>query len=217
MKDKLRWIIPLSIAFLLVLFLIGYYNLKPRLGYVLDEKTNTYLVDKAYGNSKEYVIPETHNGKKVTGINTRAFYRHSKLESIVFEKAENIDIIKRLAFSECENLKSIDLSKVNTIERNAFTYDYSLDNLKIGAIDIGSSAFYKCTSLKNVEFLDSVKTIGAFAFSYAIFEEVRMPKSISIIYQDAFKYCEKITKFSVYYKLDSDYAKTIKGFEKYYD
>ena len=217
MKDKLRWIIPLSVAFLLILFLIGYYNLKPRLGYVLDEKTNTYLVDKAYGNSKEYVIPELHNGKNVSGINTRAFYRHTKLEKIVFEKAENIKIIKRLAFSECEKLSEIDLSTVNTIERNAFSYDYSLDDIKLSAIDIGSSAFYKCTSLEDVEFLEGLKTIGAFAFSYCPLKEVKMPKSISIIYQDAFKYCEEITKFSVYYKTDSDYAKTITGYEKYYD
>lgn len=217
MKDKLRWIIPLSVAFLLVLFLIGYYNLKPRLGYVLSEDGDTYLVNKAFGNAKSYTIPEKHNGKDVSGINTRAFYRHDKLEEIVFEKVDNIKIIKRLAFSECDNLKNIDLSKVETIERNAFSYDYSLNNIIIGAKNIGSSAFYKCTKMDSVIFNEGVENIGAFSFSYIIAKTIILPKSMKSVYKDAFKYCDNIESFKCYYKLDAENVIAIKGYEKYYD
>lgn len=217
MKDKLRWIIPLSIAFLLGLFLVLYYFLKPGIKYIYDESSDTYLVDKAYGNSKKYVIPEKFNGKDVSGINTRAFYKNDNLEEIVFEKAENIKYIKRLAFSECDNLKVIDLRYVEVIERNAFSYDYSLNNIEIGAKNIASSAFYKCTSLDNISLLDGVKTIGAFSFSYCSFKEIKLPKSINNVYNDAFKYCDEISKISCYYKTDIPYLTGLKGYEKYYD
>lgn len=217
MKDKLRWIIPLSIAGLLAIFLVLYYFLKPGIKYIYDEESDTYLVDKAYGNSKKYVIPEKFNGKDVSGINVRAFYRNDNLEEIVFEKAENIKSIKRLAFSECDNLKVIDLRYVEVIERNAFSYDYNLNNIEIGAKNIASSAFYKCTSLKNIILNEKVETIGAFAFSYCPFESIKLPKSITSVYDDAFKYCEELEEVSVYYKLSSSYLSGLKGYKKYYD
>lgn len=217
MKGKLRWILPLCAAFILILFLIGYYNLKPRLKYILDENTNTYLVSKAFGNSKKYVVPEKYNGKVVSGIDERAFFRHDNLEEIEFEKGSNITIIKKLAFSECRKLKKIDLSNVKTIERNAFSYDDELDDLTIGAENIGSSAFYKCISLKNITLKEGLKTVGAFTFSYNTFTSIKIPKSITKVYDDAFKYCDKLDKIEVYYSFDNQYLKGLKGYTKYYD
>lgn len=217
MKAKLRWIIPLGISLILVLFLIAYYNLKPRLLFTLDESSNTYLVSKAFGNSDEYTIPAEHNGKKVTGIEERAFYRHNKLKEIKFEKAENITIIKKLAFSECTNLESIDLSNVVTIERNAFSYDEKLNNITLSAKNIGSSAFYKCTSLEDLKLKEGISSIGAFTFSYNTFKEIKLPKSLRNINDDAFKYCEKLEKVEVYFTLSSSYLKGLKGYTQYYD
>jgi len=217
MKDKLRWIIPLITVVLLIGVLVGYYYFKPRIKYVYDEYTDTYLVDKAYGNSKEYTIPETYFGKTVSGINVRAFYKHSKLEKIIFEKKENIKNIKRLAFSECPNLKEIDLSMVEVIERNAFSYDKSLNNVTINARNIGFSAFYKCESLTNITLNEGVETIGALSFSYSTFTELTLPKSIKEVYDDAFKYCEKIVKIRSYYTLNCPYLTRLGVVEKYYD
>ena len=217
MKAKLRWIIPLSIAFLLVLFLIGYYNLKPRLLYEYDEKSDTYLVYKAFGNSEEYTIPEKHNDKIVSGIGERAFFKHNKLKEIKFEKKENINIIKKLAFSECVNLEKIDLSMVVTIERNAFSYDEKLNNIELSAKNIGSSAFYKCVSLDNLVINEGVTSIGTFTFSYNTFKEIKLPKSLKNIYDDVFKYCDKLEKVEAYYTLSSQYLSGLKGYSKYYD
>ena len=217
MKDKLRWIIPLSVAFILILVLVGYYFLKPRLRYVYVEESDSYLVDKAYGFSKEYTVPELYNGKPVTGINVRAFYRSSKLEKIVFEKRENIKEIKRLAFSECPNLKEIDLSNVELIERNAFSYDSSLNNLVIGAKNIASSAFYKCTSLSNVTLLEGVETIGAYAFSYTTFTSLKLPKSMKLVYDDAFKYQTTYESIYCHISLNNTYVKSLKGYRIYND
>jgi len=217
MKDKLRWIIPIGICIILIIFLVFYYFFKPRLRYVLDKETDTYLVDYAYGNSKEYTVPEKYNDKIVSGINIRAFYNHSKLEKIVFEKKENIKQIKRLAFSECPKLKEIDLSMVEVIERNAFSYDKSLNNITLMCKNIGSSAFYKCTSLDNITLNEGVETIGAFAFSYTVFSEITLPKSMKTVYDDAFKYQESLVKIKAYYTLYSTYLNSLKGYEKYYD
>ncbi len=217
MKDKLRWIIPLSVCVILIGLLVGIYFLKPRLKYVYDSKTDTYLVDKAYGFSKEYTIPEEYKGKVVSGINVRAFYKHGSLEKITFAKKENIKEIKRLAFSECKNLKEIDLSSVELIERNAFSYDEKLNNLVIGAKNVGSSAFYKCTALENVTLLEGVETIGAFSFSYTVFKTLKLPKTMKNVYDNAFKYQETYTEIFGYYTLSNTYLKTLKGYKTYND
>ena len=217
MKDKLRWIIPVVVILMLSVFLVLYYFFKPRLVYSFDAKTNTYMVDYAYGNGKEYTIPEKYNGKYVTGINVRAFYRHSKLEKIVFENKDRIKTIGRLAFSECPNLKEIDLSSVELIERNAFSYDSSLNNLTLSCKHIASSAFYKCTGLNNITLNEGVESIGVFAFSYCTFAEIKLPKSINKVYDDAFKYQSNLTKISVYYRYKSSYISSLSGYEEYYD
>ena len=217
MKDRLRWIIPILICFMLAIFLVCYYFFKPRLKYVYDYNTSTYMVDYAYGNSKEYTIPAFYNGKKVVGINVRAFYKHSKLEKIVFENKEYIKQIKRLAFSECPNLKEIDLSSVDVIERNAFSYDTSLDNITLSCKNVGSSAFYKCTSLSNLTLNEGVMTIGTFAFSYCTFSEIKLPKSMSNVYENAFKYESALKKVYGYYTLKGDYVTKLPGYEVYYE
>ncbi len=217
MKDKLRWIIPVVVILILSVFLVLYYFFKPRLVYSYNDKTDTYLVDYAYGNGKEYTIPEKYNGKYVTGINVRAFYKHSKLEKIVFENKEMVKTIGRLAFSECPNLKEIDLSSVELIERNAFAYDTSLNNLTLSCKHIASSAFYKCTGLNNITLNEGVESIGVFAFSYCTFSEIKLPKSINVVYDDAFKYQSNLTKISVYYRYKSSYISSLSGYEEYYD
>ena len=168
------------------------------ISYKYDENLDGYVVSKAFGNSKSYNIKKEHKGKLVKGIGERAFYRHTRLETIIFEDKDNIDVIMKLAFSECPNLKNIDLSGVEEIKRNAFSYDYSLTNIELNTAHIGASAFYKCTSLYDVKLNDNLISIGSMAFSYTKIEEITLPDTTKVVYENAFKYCDNLNKIYIY-------------------
>lgn len=186
-KKILFIVLPLVFIFIGVFFAI-YYNVN-RVDYTYSEEYNGYLVNRAYGNAKEYFIPEEYNGDKVVGINTRAFYNHIDLEKITFENKDNIKYIGRLSFSECKNLKEIDISSVNTIDKNAFYNCISLDNITIKAKYIAGSAFYGCDSLSNLILESGVSNIGTYAFSCCkSLKYLTVPKSIQKINDNCFLY-----------------------------
>lgn len=189
-KYYMRHIIPFILFIFIITSLLFLFNNTDKLLYEYNESTDSYIVKRAYGNAKSYTIPEKHNDKIVSGIGVRAFFRLDNLEEIIFENSLNIKTIDRLAFSECENLKRIDLSNVLEIGENAFSYDKSLNDLKLKTKYILGSTFYRCESLSNIELEEGVKTIGTFAFSHTALKEIKLPYSITTIYNDAFKYNE---------------------------
>lgn len=208
MKKHLIIIIPV-ISFLIILSLILFFNI-PRAIYKLDKENDTYYVSKVYGNSKTYEIKSEYKGKPVTSIGERAFYKQSNLRNI--ELPASINKISRLAFSECKKLQSINLENVLEIERNAFSYCVSLNDLEIGAKYIGASAFYKCESLDNVILLDGVLDIGSMAFSTTAIKKISIPRSCLYVRNDCFYDCFKLENINVYgYNLKySEYLKTLK-------
>ena len=214
-RENLRTTIPLLVCLFLIIFMFIYYFNKSRLTYVFQESTNTYYVDKAYGNSKSYTIPKEYNGKAVTGISVRAFYDHSNLEEVIFESPELIKTVERLSFSKCPKLKTIDLRYVKTIERNAFSYDETLNNIETGAKNIGASAFYKCTGLKNVVLNEGVETLGELSFSYTSISHLKLPKSMKTVYNNAFEYLDTLEELLVYYQLNSTYLKNLPAYVSY--
>ncbi len=187
-KLYLRHIIPFFIMILsIVISVFSLYN-NPSIIYEYDNDYNGLYVKEVRGNLKSYTIPDTVSNIPVIGIGVRAFFGHSDLEEVKFEKIENIIYIERLAFSECEKLKTIDLRYVKEIGRNAFSYDTSLDNIELGTKYILGSTFYKCNSLKNLKLNEGVEAIGTYAFAYTKIEELRLPLSITTIYDDGLKY-----------------------------
>lgn len=121
-------------------------------------------------NLESIIIP-----KSVELIETRAFSKCKKLNSITFSKEQHITVIKFLVFSHCYNLKSISIPKsVETIE---------------------SRAFYKCRKLKSVIFSNesSLMFIGRDSFSICNnLESIIIPKSIKSINGYTFYYCKKL-------------------------
>lgn len=214
-RENLRTTIPLLVCLFLIIFMFIYYFNKSRITYIYQENTDSYYVDKAYGNSKSYTIPKTYNDKKVTGISVRAFYDHSNLEEVIFEDPESIVIVERLSFSKCPKLKTIDLRYVKTIERNAFSYDDTLNNIETGAKNIGASAFYKCSGLKNIILNEGVESLGELSFSYTTISHLKLPKSMKTVYNDAFKYIDTLEELKVYYLLNSSYVKNLPCYVSY--
>lgn len=201
-KYYIRHIIPFVIMTIsVVISVFSLYN-NPAIIYEYDAKYDGLVVTDVRGNLSSYTIPSEIDNVKVIGIGVRAFYNHTDLEEVIFENPENIIFIERLAFSECEKLKSIDLRYVKEIGNNAFAYDTSLDDIQVSASFILGSTFYKCESLKNLTLLNGVETLGTFALSYTAIEELKLPKSMKTVYNDALKYMN-LSKLYVPYGFSS--------------
>ncbi|MBQ3253587.1 MAG: leucine-rich repeat domain-containing protein [Acholeplasmatales bacterium] len=202
LKAKYKMLIVIGSIVLAIMIAIILFNNIPRLTYEYSDTYEGYIVSKAYGNSESYTIPEEYKGKPVVGFGIRAFFRHDKLEKVNIKNPQNIKYVGKLSFSECPKLKAIDISYADKIERNAFSYDKSLNNLTVSAKDIGSSAFYKCSSLENIIIEDGVETIGSMAFSHTSINKIELPKSISVIHTDCFLYIDNLEEIVVYGKND---------------
>lgn len=213
-KYYIRHIFPSIFLIILIVILLVAVNNNSSLTYEYNDKYDGYIVKEAKGNVKSYTIPENYNDKPVIGIGVRAFYKHNKLEEVIFEKSENIKLIDRLSFSECENLKSIDLKYVKEIGNNAFSYDKSLDNIELSLDYILASTFYKCESLSNIKLNEGVKTIGSFAFSYINTDTLYLPSTIITVYTEAFKYAN-INKIVAPARLNYGYMLSLENVEYY--
>ena len=220
MKKKLIYIIPSFSLVIISILTILLYLFIPRLTYTYNKEYKGYFVDKAYGISESYTIPSTYKNEKVVGIGIKAFYSNDKLKEIIFEAPENIKVISKEAFFECHNLSKIDLSKVEEIERNAFSYNESLKEITISAKNIGASAFYSCKALDTINLNEGISSIGSLAFAYANVTNITLPKSLANLYVDSLKYLEKLETLNVYEqnRLTSNslsYLNTFKSIIKY--
>ncbi|MCR5349561.1 MAG: leucine-rich repeat domain-containing protein [Acholeplasmatales bacterium] len=208
MKSKLKFIIPIILITILTLFMVTYYECKPRLKYRYVSEYDGYVVDKCFGNSKKYKVKETYQNKPVVGIGVRAFYENKYLEELEFECPENIYYIERLAFYKCKKLKTIDLSHTDLIAQNAFQYCIKLNDISVKAKNIGGSAFYGCENLSNFKLEEGVKTLGTYALSYTNFNVLNFPSTMADVYVDSLKY-SKVTKVTYYKHLNLFYLNTL--------
>lgn len=138
-----------------------------------------------------YTIPDT-----VTGINPKAFYGCSKLNSITIP--DTVEVIGSRAFYGCKNLSQITLPSNDEfyyLNRYVFYECSALTSVTVpgNVTEIGESAFGECTALKSVVLEEGVNTIGSDAFNDCTsLEEIIIPKSIKNICKDAFKNCSKL-------------------------
>ncbi|MCM1131225.1 MAG: leucine-rich repeat domain-containing protein [Roseburia sp.] len=213
MKKK-YWILICSIAgFILALsiFLICFFSI-PRVVYGYDSYADTYYVDYVYGNASSYIIKDKVHDKPVTKIKARAFMKKSNLKDVVLGK--NIDEIERLAFLDCKKLKNINLDSVKVIGRNAFENCISLEEIHLSLADILGGAFIGCKSLSKVE-LEDVYSIGSYAFANTSIIKIEIPKSCSLVGEEAFYGCESLKRIIVYsYSLrNNSYLNSLNGVE----
>ena len=204
-KNKIIFIITGFIAFILLLAIILYYNI-PRITYKYNDEIKGYEVYRVFGNSKTYEIKDKYKNIDVLQIGSRAFYNHSRLERVILP--DTIKKIERLAFSECANLKEINLENIDYIERNAFSYCKSLASIEIYASYIGASTFYGCEGLEEV-ILHNTISIGSMAFSKTNIKTIDLPITVVDIGINAF-YGIKLEKIIIHndFLLNNEYLKT---------
>ena len=158
------------------------------------------------------IIPDS-----VTSIGTDAFVNCTSLSNIVV--SNNVTSIPHALFYGCSQLKSLTIpfvgATLNGVENSYFGYlfgaDNSVDNemyvpnsLKqvviTGGANIGSEAFYYCSSLTSIIIPHSVTNIGSAAFTGCSgLISITIPSSVTSIGEYAFYgcnliYCEAITK-----------------------
>ena len=116
--------------------------------------------------SGDFVIPDTLDKIKVTGIGYEAFYGCNNLTSVSIP--DSVTSIGTYAFKECSGLTSVSIpNKVTSIGNGAFGMCSNLKSVSIpdSVENIGGMAFACCSSLKSVTIPGSVKTIGDRVFS----------------------------------------------------
>ena len=175
------------------------------------ETATTAAIEKFIGFSEtDVVIPNTHNGKPVVAIASKAFTKCNSLKKIVF--GTNMRKIGEYAFAECDNLECVEGTEhLTAIQSHAFykckklwkfTFPACLEYIGGSAFcetaidrfvlppkmtEIEEFTFYRCPRLKSVIFHDKLTTIGGCAFAdCASLQIVEIPKSVREITQSAF-------------------------------
>lgn len=195
MKKKNILILTISscVAFAIFLFLILFFNI-PRLHYSYDASTDSYFVDRVYGNASSYVIPDSKDSKPITTIRSRVFMNHSSLKEVKLGK--NIKVIERMAFLDCKKLEVINLEFVESIGRNAFENCIALKKVDLGIYDVMGGCFLGCTTLEEVS-LRNTQTIGSYAFACTGIISISIPSTCNDVGEYAFYQCEKLQKIVV--------------------
>lgn len=131
-------------------------------------------------------------------IGKKAFYQCSKLETVVL--GPDMNYLEDYAFAMCDELSTIDLSKVATIGADCF---YSCDALVTvdlsSATTLGGSAFNGCTGLTTVTLSENLTGIPNYAFDGCTkLSSINFPNVITIG-RCAFRNCKALTSIDLKY------------------
>ena len=143
--------------------------------YVISGNTITGLTD--YGETLPVLnIPSEIDGKKITNIGYRAFYKYTSLTSVTIP--DSVTGIGERAFEECSSLASITIP-------NSVT-------------SIGVVAFFGCTSLTNITIPNAVTSIGNSAFGECtVLTNVTIPNGLTRIENAMFMSCRRLMSITI--------------------
>lgn len=142
-----------------------------------DDGTVTFLTFRGTYPGNYFFLPATIDGKTVTKISSFAFAGENNLEAVVLP--DTVTEIERYAFAGLTNLEEV-----------SFSYNSQLEHIGYAAF-AGCSSLYMFSSSNEYRLTlpESVKTIGAYAFSGTKFSHVEMYDRVESIGDGAFAGC----------------------------
>ena len=153
-------------------------------------------------------------GSKVKTLGASAFSGCTSLtEATISPSVQNLgDSI----FAGCTSLKTVTwapTSNTHTIGEGVFSGCSSLTSFTIPdkTTSIGKSAFFGCAALGVITIPDTVRTIGAEAFSASGLKSVSLPESVTSLGDSAFSDCRSLTEVILPSKLDKIPADAFSG------
>ncbi|MDE7264493.1 MAG: leucine-rich repeat domain-containing protein [Anaeroplasmataceae bacterium] len=206
MKRKFILVFSASLVLIIGIVLLCWFTI-PRIQYKYDSETDSYFVNKVYGNADVYKIENEIHHRPVTKICSRAFMGKD-IKRIEF--GVNLIEIERLAFLDCKKLEEIDLSTVKIIGRNAFENCCKLTSVHLNIEDIMGGTFMGCSSLSQVT-LNHTITLGSYAFAGTGIEVITIPDTCSLVGNDVFDSCNSLKKVIVksHYLEQNSYLKSL--------
>ena len=125
------------------------------------KKINNYAFANLTG-LEEIVLPST-----LQSIEYGAFFGCSSLEKIAFSGENNLQIISKNAFENCNLQGILELSSICVISDYAFAGNQKLEGIKLSdtLLSIGQYAFAGCKELKDVTIEASKVKYGPYAFT----------------------------------------------------
>lgn len=159
----------------------------------------TVTITSYIGKGGNVVVPSEINGKKVTAISGKAFFKNSSITGVVIP--ETVKEFDYMNFSNCENLASVDIrAKITEIPETAFYNCTALSTVLLPdtVTVIGERAFMNCESIESFILPDSVKEIKAYAFSDCEnLKAVPYSESLERIDEGAFDMCMSLTEAEI--------------------
>ena len=158
-----------------------------------------YLIKVNSDSSGQFTVKDG-----TVGIASFAFSNCDSVTSVVLPNG--LLAVNEFAFFFCSNLQEVVLpSTLKYIDRCAFDSCASLQEIKLPSDleYLGASAFCSCQALCNVDFSELLEsqhltTIRSYTFGdCAKLKAVSIPKSVTIIEEDAFSGCTSLTDITV--------------------
>ena len=206
--EKIYIIIPVLAIFLLLCF--GSITVKAEensqittdgLEIQCDYYENEAVITKYEGSETVINIPEEFDGCEVTGIQAYAFYNSQTIETVNIPKT--ITQIGEGAFSNCVNLKNVNISSecnIEKIESETFKGCENLSELNLpesGLEIIGAAAFSGCSNLASFLFGEDIKEIEFAAFSgCSSLKNITLNEGVQLIDNFAFSQCISISSIT---------------------
>ena len=139
-------------------------------------------------------LEELTIGANVTEIEQNAFYKATLPEGYAFPFSQ-MKKIGGEAFYECKNLPAaIDLSAVEEIKTQAFSWCTDIQSLTIGACNLAAGAFHGCSNLSSLTLAEGLTDTGDSNFqNLEGLTTVTFPSTLKRIGGYAFQNCPNLT------------------------
>ena len=157
------------------LFVIEKRSDRQKISYKTEyKKSGIYHFVADMKKAKGFVtIPEKFKSDIVYGIGENACKGNNKIECVAL--SNRIEYIGSNAFSDCNNLKAVELSEESILNT------------------IGSGAFSNCRQLESINLPDGLTCIGGGAFNNCSnLKEIKIPETVTDVEHGAFNECNKI-------------------------